>query len=196
MDSLAAALLAAAVATSPRAALRSAVRDCVSHPSHTPLVFRAIAQLPAVCRWRGAGEGSPFPCALLAELSAVVAGEESRAGSRELPAAGDAVVRLCALLNCGAAKGCSLVGAAGDAAAAAAGCAAAAPLLEPGELLAWVALPALRADYPGSAVSVAVRLVVLSVSSYAAEGAARGLRFPAPRRVPILKGAPTCSVTT
>lgn len=202
VDSLAAALLAAAAASSPRAAARHAVRSCLSHPAHTPLVFRALAQLPAVCRARcsgdgGGGEGDPaaavdpsarlFPSALLAELSAAVACD-GRGGLFESQAAGGAVVRLCALLLCGAAKGCSLAGSApstttaGISTTGGAG-ARGVPLLDPGELVAWVALPAMRPDYPGSAVSVAVRLAIVAVSEYAAEGAARGLPFPPARRV-------------
>lgn len=115
-----------------------------------------------------------------------------RQGLLEHPAAAAAVVRLSALLTLGPARGSALVGAAGAAAAAdapagaaaAGGASAPTRLVEPADLVRWVALPALRADMPGAAVSVAVRLLVLSVSSYAAEGAARGLHFPHPRCAP------------
>lgn len=221
VDSLSTALLTAA-AVSVRLAVRHAVRGCVSHPAHTPLSFRALAQLPSLCRARAAARplgsaaaaedgpgsvaasamasgsgvavsgtqsedaGSLFPSVLVAELCDVLV-RDGRSGLLDNPAAGAAFVRLSALLVTGGLRG-SVPGTQGKAAQSG-------HLLDPADLIAWVALPALRPDYPGAAVSVAIRLLLVAVSEYAAEGAGRGLQIAAPRRASdVFRCAPTAAL--
>ena len=173
------ALLGAAV-ISPAAALRQAVRDAVSNPAQAPLAFRALASLPALCRLHAEPPEAPLPTLLLSELGAALL----QSGSPERPAsAGTALLRLAALCVSRSAS----LGPASKASPA---------LVEPRDLMAHVALPAIRPDLPGDAVTLGIRVALLSLSEYAAEAAARELPAPTPTAALHAQKARTAAAAT